>query len=1301
MASIGWASLQIVPTMSGIAGQISSGIAGPVRAAGVSAGTAAGQGVASGIAAAKGAVDKAVATLAKSQDKLADASGKVSVAQAQLSTLQEKGVTDAGRLAAATERVEAAKRKEAAASKDAEKAAANLAAAEERAANATDDVAESAEKAGGGFKGMFSGLDSGVKKLAAVTAGAAGVAGAVDLMNKRMEQEADFSKMNASMGATGELAKEYGAAAGSLYASGLGDSMGEVTAALGTVQSTFHTLGSEGEASMEEVTTRAMNFANVFDTDVSTAVQTASQLVNNGLAKDSTEAFDMMTKSFQTVPAAMREELPAILDEYGTNFRALGIEGPEAFNMLIGAAEGGAIVLDKTGDALKEFTIRGADMSKSSVDTFKAIGLSGEDMAKAIATGGADAQVALQKTANGLLEIKDPVERANAAIALFGSPLEDLSVDQIPGFLTSLTGAENAMGDFSGATDEMGAILNDNAMSKMDTFKRGIEQNITNVLGENVIPLFGEFTGALEENEGSMLGAVVGMAGLGGAVAGFETAKGTFDSVKEGAVGLKDGFMEAKGTATELAGGVKDGMKAVKDFDVASKLSSATTKIWSGIQLVFNAIMSANPLMLIVIGIGLLVAAVVLIATKTTWFQTIWDAVWGGITATWDWVWNKLQIGWELLKSAFGAIGDKVTEVKDWIVGKWNELVDFITGIPGRVAAIASGMWTSVTDTAGSAKDWVVGKFDELVGFVTGLPGRITSAVGGMFDGIKNTFKSALNWIIQKWNDFSFSLKVPDSVPFFGGKGFTINTPDIPYLATGGVAGRRKDGTLWGPGTGTSDSILGVNELGIPTAFVGDGEGVVKYSAMQGGGAGLVAALNAGWTPSAATLHMMFPDLPGYVTGGVVGGMNAGAGIKPKKSDFAGVKTTAEATAVTPRSNVDVYQDWSLVPAPTQVQAISGNGGGGNSGTSGTSGGGGTGGGGGGASSATAAISGTATVDGLVDFAKGVEGAPYVWGGVNWGDCSGAVSAIANYVTGRAPFGSRFATMTEGSELASRGFQSGLGPSGALNIGWYNGGPYGGHTALTLPNNVNFEMGGSRGDGQYGGSAAGARDSMFTDHAFLPASFFASATGGAGGSDSASSGGTSDSSSGSDSSSSGTSASSEPKQVFSGRDRVKTMFTDIAGIWADSAIEMTGVGEYLDLADRYTIEDSNASTTEASTPSTGQEGKVGNENIIPLVEQAQNFLKGVGLFDTGGVWEPGTFGFNGLNEPELVLKDAHWKVAEGNIAKVDELVGAGVGGGGPRVQITNNNNQIIADQASWQRDQASRDRFALMRYGGN
>ncbi|MDO4630880.1 MAG: phage tail tape measure protein [Corynebacterium sp.] len=133
----------------------------------------------------------------------------------------------------------------------------------------------------------------------------------------------------------------------------------------------------------------------------------------------------------------------------------------------------------------------------------------------------------------------------------------------------------------------------------------------------------------------------------------------------------------------------------------------------------------------------------------------------------------------------------------------------------------------------------------------------------------------------------------------------------------------------------------------------------------------------------------------------------------------------------------------------------------------------------------------------LLEFARGktvngqrasqpLEGAPYVWGGVNWGDCSGAMSALARFAIGLPAFAGRFATGSQRGALAAMGFQPGLGnPATDFSIGWFNGGSWGGHTSGTIAG-TNVEMGGGRGNGQIGGIAAGAANSMYTDHAHLP-----------------------------------------------------------------------------------------------------------------------------------------------------------------------------------------------------------------------
>ncbi|AST21026.1 hypothetical protein KIQ_013495 [Corynebacterium glutamicum ATCC 14067] len=123
------------------------------------------------------------------------------------------------------------------------------------------------------------------------------------------------------------------------------------------------------------------------------------------------------------------------------------------------------------------------------------------------------------------------------------------------------------------------------------------------------------------------------------------------------------------------------------------------------------------------------------------------------------------------------------------------------------------------------------------------------------------------------------------------------------------------------------------------------------------------------------------------------------------------------------------------------------------------------------------------TVDGYV-ASRSLEGALYQWAGINWGDCSGAMAALARFAVGLAPFAARFATGNQREALASMGFSPGLGGPGDFNLGWFNGGPWGGHTSGTI-DGVNVEMGGGRGNGQIGGGAAPADHPQYTDHAHL------------------------------------------------------------------------------------------------------------------------------------------------------------------------------------------------------------------------
>lgn len=333
---------------------------------------------------------------------------------------------------------------------------------------------------------------------AAVAIGAAlskGIADSIDI-------EAGTKELKAQLGLTEAQSATSGKAAGALYANNFGASMEEVQTGVGAVMSSIKGMRDASQADIESMTGKMLNLSKVMGVDVGRAAQVAGQMITSGIAKDGAHAADLLTASLQKVPANVREDILDAVDEYGPFFKNVGIMGEEAMGILVNASAKGMYGIDKTGDALKEFGIRATDMSETTGSAYDLLGMNQMEMTRKLLAGGDTAKQAFGDIIHGLQGLEDPVDQSVAALGLFGTPLEDLSVTEIPNFL----GAIDPMGDkfdsVAGAADQMGKDLSDSAAAGFDGFKRQADAALIKFVQDNIMPSVKGFASFLNTDVG-------------------------------------------------------------------------------------------------------------------------------------------------------------------------------------------------------------------------------------------------------------------------------------------------------------------------------------------------------------------------------------------------------------------------------------------------------------------------------------------------------------------------------------------------------------------------------------------------------------------------------------------------------------------------------------------------------------------------------------------------------------------------------------------------------------------------------
>lgn len=737
-----------------------------------------------------------------------------------------------------------------------------------------------------------------MEKASAGVGIASGVALAGSLV-QAMDLSASRGKLQAQLGITTQESKRIGDVAGKLFASAYGGSMEEVNTAVTSVIQNMDGMRKASSSALEATTARAITAGQVLGEDVGRVTLSVSQMMRTGLAKNSKEAFDILTRGAQ-LGANKSQDLLDTFNEYGTQFRKLGIGGKTALGILSQGLKAGARDSDIVADSLKEFSIRAVDGSKSSVAGFKALGLNADIMASKIGKGGKTASAGLQLTLDKLRGIKDPVKQSQIAVQLFGTQAEDLGKAL---FAIDPSKAVKSLGDVGGAADRAGKAMGETAAARFETFKRTATQNVVAV-ADQLISKFNALSPATQATitkfatiaavaapaglvlwkvvsavgavGGAMVKGVVGTAQfVGGLIKGTAALGENASAAAKAGAALRGagpalmnfGRMMGQGVLTSAqfvtsmsasaAASVRYGLAtagaAAKTviMTAAQKASTVASKVMAaGIWLV-NLAMRANPIGLVIALITGLIAIIVIAYKKNETFRKIVDAVWKGIQTAISFAWNKV--------------------IKPVLQALWNFIVNTLA--PKFLwfhNNIVMPVFRKVGQFIGAAVKIVKGHFEFMVKLVTQIvPNAFKSgvaAIGRFWDKVKEIAKKPISFVVNT----VYNKGIARIWNWVAGK---VNLPQLPY-----IQGFAKGGIL--PGFSRKDNQIIAARSGegilVPEAVKELGSDFILHANKKGGLSAIANLLGFAGDPGALSI-------PGFESGGIVGFVT---GFLGKAKDF-------------------------------------------------------------------------------------------------------------------------------------------------------------------------------------------------------------------------------------------------------------------------------------------------------------------------------------------------------------------------------------------------------------------------------
>ena len=405
-----------------------------------------------------------------------------------------------------------------------------------------------------------------------------------------------------------------------------------------------------------------------------------------------------------------------------------------------------------------------------------------------------------------------------------------LNLGASPGVGQFLDSINNVVLIFNDLSDELGA--EDGPIAKLGEFAEQLAQLFSNVVESGALTVFFDtFVQTLEVINGilgnkivqSILAALAPLAAFllaGGAIL---RSFGFIAKVVGGVVALvRGGLTKAMNFFAGFA------IKIIRGFGTKG-VAGVFGRILGTISRLFGFfIRFLGPIGLIV---STLITVVPLIIKNwdkiTEFFRNLFTNIgegfsqlWASILGFFEEAWTNITSWWEdtvipFFQNLGQVLGRAASAAFEWLGNLFRDAWDFIVNyvqtvlrvyfvdLPRMIAGFAGNVFGFLGDLIGNAWDSVTNFFSNTIfPFFSNLPGNLARTAGNVWGFLQDTFRNAINFVIDRWNNFQLDLRLPQSVfgiplpPGIAGAGVTIQTPNIPRLAMGGIVQATPGGVL-------------------------------------------------------------------------------------------------------------------------------------------------------------------------------------------------------------------------------------------------------------------------------------------------------------------------------------------------------------------------------------------------------------------------------------------------------------------------------------------------------------------------